>query len=131
MKIYSTDRKEITTDALLEEYRGAHEVGVVRVGSSSLFFRSKLKQYAVPFSDIRRCYRRVMAVPAKMCCGSGEFEIENLVIESEQGEIAQIQLPGKKAAQILIAELREKMPQADFSAPKRDENGQLIPEGAV
>ena len=63
-------------------------------------------------------FRRVLAVPAKLCCGKGDFEIENLVIcgENDQ-ELAQVQLPGRKAAQILMEELKNRVPEAEFGRP--------------
>ena len=67
-------------------------------------------------------FRRVMEVPAKMCCGKGNFAIENLVLCDNEKELAVIQLPGTKAARLLMEELKEKIPGAVFSAPSAKES---------
>lgn len=97
---------------LREEHRQAREVGTLRLGRENLYFRAGLKVYYIPYSDIRRYFRRVMQVPAKLCCGKGDFEIENLVICGESGELAQIQLPGAKAARIVMERMAELAPDA-------------------
>ena len=100
------------------EYKGAREIGKVRLGELHLFFKSGLKTWFIAYRDVRRLFRRVEAVPAKMCCGKGTFEIENLVVCGEgDKELAQVQLPGKKAAQILMQELQERVPEAQFGRP--------------
>lgn len=112
----------VTTDVhiLKTEYQAAKEIGVIRLGENNLFFRKSLKIYYVPYADISRCFRRVMSVPAKLCCGKGDFEIENLVICVEDVEIAQIQLPGTRAAKALIDELKLLMPHAQFTYSSDD-----------
>ena len=68
-----------------------------------------------------------MGVNIKMCCGKGELQVENLVLSDGEQDIAVVQLPGQRAAQELMKELKERMPHADFSAPKRDkETGELV-----
>ena len=97
---------------LREEYRQAREIGNLRFGQENLYFRSGLNVYYIHYGDIRRYFRRVMQVPAKLCCGKGDFEIENLVICGEGGELAQIQLPGAKAARIVMERMAELAPDA-------------------
>ena len=100
------------------EYRDAREIGRIKLGELHLFFKSGLKTWFIAYRDVRRLFRRVEAVPAKMCCGKGTFEIENLVICGEgDKELAQVQLPGKKAAQILMQELTERVPEAQIGKP--------------
>ncbi|MBQ6469583.1 MAG: hypothetical protein IJJ50_05990 [Lachnospiraceae bacterium] len=124
MKFYPVTSKTAGTDSLNSEYASAHPVGVIRVGSDHLFFRVRFRTYCIPFSDIKRAFRRVMEVPAKMCCGEGSFAIENLVLCDDGKELAVIQLPGTKAARLLMEELKSKMPDADFSAPAAKDNEQ-------
>jgi len=56
-----------------------------------------------------------MLVPARLCCGRGELEVENLVICTDAGEAAQIQLPGAKAGKLLLEELKKRLPDAEFT----------------
>ena len=106
------------SSALQGEYKLAREIGKLRLGRQNLFFRSGFKTYYISYPDIRRYFRRVMRVPAKMCCGKGDFEIENLVICGDRGELAQIQLPGIKAARIVMECLAELAPNAAVGAVK-------------
>ncbi len=130
MKFFDPRTRKARTGAFDEEYKAAREIGAVRIGSEHLFFRAGIRHYCLPYDNVRRCFRRVNSVPAKMCCGKGELQIESLVIADGEGEIAQVTLPGSKAARELMSELKARMPGTDFSAPKRDENGNIIGEGA-
>ena len=121
MKFHSLTTALADTSSLNKDYHEGHEIGIVRLGESCLFFRRHLRIYYIPYTDISRCFRRVMEVPMKMCCGKGEFQIEHLVICSEEQEIAQIQLPGTKAARILMEELKNRAPHAQMSLPKDKE----------
>ena len=102
---------------LRSEYAAARPVGSLRLGENCLFFRKITKIYYIPYGDVRRYFRRVMLVPAKLCCGRGDLEVENLVLWGDEGELAQIQLPGKHAAQVLMEQLQALMPDAAFGKP--------------
>ena len=117
MKIHMITGPVPEENALLEDYRTAHAIGSLRIGNEGVFFRSKMKTYHIPFSEIRRCFRRVQLVSARMCCGRGNLAVENLVICTDEGEAAQIQLPGDKAARIAMEELRSRAPHALFGCP--------------
>ena len=109
----------IADHAMLQnEYSASRQIGAVRIARTVLFFRAGLKTYYVPYEMVRQCFRRVYQVPVKMCCGRGEIEYEHLVISNGEKEIADIPLPGTKAAQELILLLKEKMPAADFRSPR-------------
>ncbi|MCQ2508500.1 MAG: hypothetical protein MJ097_06915 [Dorea sp.] len=117
MKFYSL-LDQSTTEEFESAYKTAREIGILRYSEDTLFFKNKRKVYYIPFTEIHRCFRRVMGVPMKFCCGKGELAVENLVIcDKEDKEIAQIQLPGTKAAQILMEELKTKMPDVLFVKP--------------
>ena len=118
MKFESLTSPAADTSALQEEYKQAREIGKLRLGRQHLYFRTGLKSYYLPYQDITRYFRRVMQVPAKLCCGKGDFEIENLVICGERGELAQIQLPGVKAAKAVMECLAELAPNAAVGRAK-------------
>lgn len=106
--------------ALLSEYRAARTTGRIRVGELHLFFRSGFKTYCIPYRDIRRCFRRVMLIPAKMRSGQCDLKLETIVICGEQGELAQIQLPGESAGKQLMEELQSLVPEAEFGKPSSE-----------
>ncbi len=103
--------------ALQSEYKASREIGNIRLGELHLFCRVRSTRYYIPYRDVRRCFRRVQLIPAKMCCGKGDFELENLVVCGDVGELIQVQLPGTKAAKVLLEELRERIPEAEFGKP--------------
>ena len=118
MRFYPLTTGEGDGEALRGEYAAAREIGRVRLGQTLLFLRSGLRVYYIPFSEIGRCFRRVQLIPAKMCCGRGNLEVENLVVcDSNDRELIQVQLPGTKAARILMEELRARAPGAAFGKP--------------
>ena len=102
LKFYSATGQGSSDPALAAEYRAARAVGSVRVGDAHLFFRAGLRLYALPWNEVKRCYRRVMRVPLKMCCGSGNLDVESLVVEGASGELANIRLPGSRAARAVV-----------------------------
>ena len=101
---------------LSSEYRAAREIGKIRLGELHLFMRSGRKTYYIPYRDVRRCFRRVQLVNARMR-GGQPLQIENLVVCGDAGELMQVQLPGSQAAVGLLEELRERIPEAEFSKP--------------
>ena len=121
MRFQSVTGEVLSSAALADEYKAARAIGVIRVGETHLFFRVRTRTYAVPYGEIRRCYRRVMQVQMRICCGRGSLNVENLVIEGESGEMAQIQLPGTRAARELMELLKQKIPDAEFVPPARED----------
>lgn len=87
MNFYSLQQVKATEKQDMEQdYKAGRAIGIVRLGKEHLYFRRIRKIYYVPYTDIRRCFRRVMRVPAKLCCGRGDLEVENLVICTDQGK---------------------------------------------
>lgn len=100
---------------LKAEYETGREIGVVRLGESRLFFRKGRKIYYIAYPEISRCFRRVMLVTSKLCCGRGDLQVENLVICDDTQELAMVQLPGTRAAEMLLEELKQLAPHAAFT----------------
>lgn len=121
MKFYSLGHAKETEmqTHMKEDYAAGRKIGVIRLGVSCLYFRRMRKIYYIAYADIRRCFRRVMLVPAKLCCGRGDLEVEHIVICTDQGEAAQIQLPGARAGKILLEELKNRLPDAEFVPEKQ------------
>ena len=112
MKFYPLKTAEENTDSLQAEYKCAREIGKLRLGTARLYFRSARKVYYIPYTEIHRYFRRVMLVPAKLCCGKGDFAIEHLVICDTDSELAQIQLPGSRAVTVLMEQMSRLAPNA-------------------
>ena len=120
MRFYPLTTPAENAAALESEYKAAREIGRVRLGELHLYCRARMKHYYIPYRDVRRCFRRVELIPAKMCCGKGDFEVENLVVCGDSGELIQVQLPGTKAAKILMEELQKRIPEAEFGKPAQN-----------
>ena len=116
-------------ESLQMEYKNAREIGKLRLGVERLYFRSARKIYYVPYTDIYRYFRRVMLVPAKLCCGKGDLAIEHLVICDTDSELAQIQLPGSHAAKVLMERMSELAPDAIVGTPHKASEGAMQAEG--
>ena len=117
MKFYPLTT-ELAPEVVAAGYKEGREIGKSRLGAKALYFRDKLKVYYIPYEDISRVFRRVLLIPAKMCCGKGDFEVENIVICSGERELAQIQLPGERAGKIMLEDLSKRAPQAEVGKPK-------------
>ncbi len=101
-------------EALEKDYREAIQTGALRIGTENVFFKSGLKTCCIPFSETDRVFRRVIAVPAGLCCGSMNVEIETIVFARDGKELAQVQMPGSKAAREAFAILKETLPDVLF-----------------
>ena len=121
MKLYpllgQAGQESPSPEVLSEEYKASREIGIIRVGEDHLFFRVRLKVCFIPYTAVRRCYRRVLQFPVRMCCGRGEMSAENLVLWTDEGEVAQIPVPSTRAAKELMRILPSKIPGAVFTAP--------------
>ena len=116
MKFY-TLASELASEVVVAGYKEGREIGKARLGDKCLYFRDKMKVYYIPYEDITRVFRRVLLIPAKMCCGKGDFEVENMVVCTAEGEKAQIQLPGERAGKIMLQELARLAPHAEVGKP--------------
>ena len=111
---------------LSAEYRAGHRVGVISLGDRHFFFRKLFTVYFIPYDAISRYFRRVLTVPARIgCCAGGELQIEHLVLCALNGaetsierELAQIQLPGGRAAKIVMDEMKRLAPDAASGKPQ-------------
>ena len=106
MKFYPL-ASELANEVLFAGYKEGREIGKARLGAKCLYFRDKLKVYYIPYEDMTRVFRRVLLIPAKMCC----------VICTAEGEKAQIQLPGERAGKIMLEELTRLAPHAEVGKP--------------
>lgn len=123
MKFYSVTSEHNNAAALQAEYASGRVIGNVNLGAEFLFFKEKRKVYYIPYADMTRCFRRVLLVQTKMCCGKGNLEVENLVVCSEKGEAAQIQLPGERAGKILLEEIVKIAPHVQIGRAKENNDG--------
>ncbi len=122
MKFYPLSNTKLDDTVLNAGYKNAREIGKARLGDDCLFIREKFKTYYVSYNDITRVFRRVVLVPAKMCCGKGDFEIEHIVVCTEAGELAQLQMPGERAGKIMLDELAKKASHAAVGKPESTES---------
>ena len=121
MKFYalttSVSDKTVTNEMLQTEYKAAQQIGKIRLGTERFYFRAVRKVYYIPYPAIYRYFRRVMLVPAKLCCGKGDFAVEHFVVCNAEKELAQIQLPGSHAAKVLMERMHSLAPDAIAGTP--------------
>ncbi len=105
------------TDPVLDaQYGLAKAYGKVRPGADALFWRSGLRRYAIPMSEIRRIYRRVEGVYGKLCCGGRNYFIEWLVLVPSDGSEVVIHIGDDmaKTAQTLLEDLKAAHPEIQY-----------------
>ena len=119
MRFYPLAGGDAPGAGLREEYENARDIGGVRFGAERLYLRKGLKIGHILYADIRRCYRRVLVVPMRMCCGKGDMEMENLVVEGSEGELAEVRLPDGRAARAVMQELGKKLPGEYLGCPPK------------
>ena len=114
------------------ELREGHTIGPVTVSKNNLFIKKGLRRYYIAYADAERIFRRVRRLHANICCGDGDIEVEYLVIGIDGREVMEVTLPGKKAARMLLDEIKQAAPDLDTAAPKREDVNEEVdnPDGA-
>lgn len=111
MKFLSiTETESLDEEILKSEFEQAHEIGKIKLGDNILFVKKSFKVYYVSYSNIYRAFRRIKAVPAKICCGKGEIRLEYIVLCSNKDEFCEIDLPDERASTATLEELSKKAP---------------------
>ena len=121
MKFYDLSGGVCSDPQIEPAYQNGRAIGPMRISSDHVFFRSGRKTYVIQASDLDRIYRRVLLVPARMCCGRGELAVENIVLEKDGKTLAQIRMPGERAGKAAFEELKKTAPHAQFGCPSRQE----------
>ena len=111
------DKSKSSDDDLKSEYKTSHSYGVTVIGDEHLFIKKGFSVYYIAYSDAERIFRRVRKVNAMMCCDNGELEIEYLVVMKDGKELIEVQLPGSKAAKMMMDELKKAAPLMEWKAP--------------
>ncbi|MCQ2576630.1 MAG: hypothetical protein MJ162_07780 [Treponema sp.] len=110
---------QLSKKTLSNEYKLSKKIGIIHLGSQHFFFKKFLKVFYIPYTEITRAYRRVYVINAPTKQNGGKINIETLVICSADRELADISIPGRKAADELMDILKEKCPAADFTRPEK------------
>lgn len=116
--LYQNGNSNTDQNVLKYSLKSGHTIGNVTLSENYLFVKKGLKCFYIAYQDSQRIFRRVRTLHANICCGDGDLEVEYLVIMANDRELMEISLPGKKAAQMLMNELRELAPTLDTKAPK-------------
>lgn len=99
--------------------RGA-AYGKVKLGREYIFWKRGLRWYGVKLSQVERVYRRVEAVDTKMCCGNVNFDIQKLVLQTDDGEALEL-LVGEgtlREAESLYRDLQTAYPELQYGKPQ-------------
>lgn len=119
MKFIPVIENQIMSDEeLKQELNDSVILGKVRFGKSCILYKKMFQTLYIKYESIHRAFRRIKAVPLKMCCGRGELQLEYLVLCDKKGELAEFDLPDKKAAEAAIAELTARNPEIKIGVKK-------------
>lgn len=102
--------------ALDAEFSGAALYSKVKPGTQHLFWKSGLRWYVIPYTQVQRIFRRVEPVYGKLCCGGRSFLIEWLVLVLHSGEELVIHIGDdvQRQAEQLLQHLKDTLPQLQF-----------------
>ena len=114
MKFYPVLSNAAADAAVLKaEYAAAEDFAPARIGDTHLFFKSGLRTCYLPLDAIRRIFRRVEIVNARMGCCNNGLPMESVVLcgEGEQ-ELVQIRMQTERMSRALLSALEKACPQA-------------------
>ena len=120
MKFYTIEGDILNDGGAAADYGSARSIGPMKIGSTYAFFKAGLKTFAVAGAELDRVYRRVLLVPARMCCGRGDLAVENIVLEKDGKQIAEIRMPGERAGKAALEEMKKIAPGASFTCPPKN-----------
>lgn len=104
-------------DAPLDaDFASATAYGKVRPGKERLFWKSGLRWYAIPYTNVQRIFRRVERMHIRACGGGRPFVTEWLVLELPGGEelLLHITDNDQKKAENLLQALKELHPEMPY-----------------
>ena len=90
IKLTGIDKKEITEEDFLTDYKEADIVGKVKVGEIGLYYKDFPRTFCIPLKDIDRIFTRINGCNSRMCCGQASFEYYRLIVVKAGKEIANI-----------------------------------------
>lgn len=111
-----------SNDNPAEDYKNSTRYAKLSLGKSFLFIKNFFSVYYINYNEIDNYFRRVALIPTVGFKGKKQLPVEYLVIRNNGNEIAQIQLPGKKAAVEICEKMQNLAPNSHFG--KNDEVSQ-------
>lgn len=108
-----TGGKDAALDAA---FATALPCGKVKLCRDTLFFKVGFKWYAVPFSQVRRVFRRVDMVYGKLCAGGRTYDVQMLVLVLADRREMEIHIGDNMSAQAeaLYAQIQAAQPQLEY-----------------
>ena len=88
----------------------------IRPGKDGIFWKSGLRWYRIPLTNVQRIFRRVEPVYGRLCCGGRSFIIEWLVLVLNDGSelVLHIGDDVPKSAEALLQRLQNQHPQLQY-----------------
>ena len=105
--------------ALDVQFSAAMDYGWVKPGQTAVFWKTGLRWYVIPLSEVDRIFRRVVPVYGKLCCGGRSYIMEYLVIIREDGSELELYIGDdmEKKATALLDFLKQSHPELAFGKP--------------
>lgn len=104
-------RKQENTQTDMD-FKNASPYGKVKLGDQFIFWKKGLRWNAAGIDEVTRAFRRIEGVDTKMCCGNVNFDIQKLVLVSEDGSELEL-LIGEgtpREAEALYLDLQKRRP---------------------
>lgn len=108
-----------TDSALDADFSGASRCHKVRAGQTHLFWKPLLHWYTVPYSRIRRIFRRILEAQGRLCCGGKHYLMEWLVLILDDGTELELYIGDgvEKDTAALLQSLQERHPEIRYGKP--------------
>lgn len=111
---------QISSDTLKNEIKTGEKTGLIVLGETCFFFKAGFSKYYIPYSEIKRCYKRIKVLPVRnRKTDEKSLQIEYVVLMDFEKEIAEIQLPGNNAADIILKKVVEKNAEIITVCPRK------------
>lgn len=108
-------------DAALDEaFASGTLYGKIKLSTDHIFWKVALRWFCLPLGRVRRVYRRVEEVNAKMCCGRANFDIQKLMLQLEDETLLELHIGENErdVAGRLFQALKEAHPELQFGKPQ-------------
>lgn len=79
-RFYRMDGSVVSDVSVMEDWRGADVVGMLRLGQRGCYFTKGLKNCCVFYTEIDRAFERIREVTAGICCGAMKMAKESVVL---------------------------------------------------
>ena len=100
------------------DYRGAKDLGKIRIGSLGVYFPKLSGPVFKPWCDVERVWLRQEEVNANLCCGRGGFDQFFLMVQLTGGAVQKLHVQTKAQGKAGLERIAQVCPEVKIGVDR-------------